>query len=222
MDEPSDIDTYIIWPGLTELAIAYRVYGMVHIPTDVAVSEMRFPVSQNYASSVAEAFWASDVSRIGYIPSVTVAPVINELVRLDGGADGVSSRVTPLSREEEAVGVMSSLALTGKLGGIVMQDNGFGNALTALTTWTLSYHLPLLIFANTRGSLGEYNSMIHSISSPVPRLLEATGIHCLELDRRSSPEDWRAVVTEAANHAQMTFRPVVVLGSFWNTDGKVA
>lgn len=60
---------------------------------------------QNYASAVAEAFWESDVERIGYIPSVTVAPVINELVRLDGGADGVSARVTPLSREEEAVGV---------------------------------------------------------------------------------------------------------------------
>lgn len=198
------------------------MYGMVRIPMIIMHAEMRLSVSQNYASAVAEAFWASDVARIGYIPSVTVAPVINELVRFDGGAEGVSPRVTPLSREEEAVGVLSSVALTGKLGGIVMQDNGFGNALTALTTWTLSYHLPLLIFANTRGSLGEYNSMIHTISSPVPRLLEATGIHYLELDRHSDPEDWKAVVTEAANHARMTFRPVVVLGSFWNTDGKVA
>ncbi len=179
-------------------------------------------MSISYAASVAEAFWASDVARVVYIPSVTVAPVIEELVRRDGGADGVSPRVTPLSREEEAVGVAGAAALCGKLGGIVMQDNGFGNALTALTTWTLSYHLPLLIFANTRGSLGEYNSMIHSISTAVPRLLEATGIHYLELDRRSGPEDWGAVVREAANHAQMTFRPVVVLGSFWNTDGRLA
>ena len=179
-------------------------------------------MTSSYAASVAEAFWASDVARVAYIPSVTVAPVIDELVRRDGGADGVSPRVTPLSREEEAVGVAGAAALYGDLGGIVMQDNGFGNALTALTTWTLSYHLPLLIFANTRGSLGEYNSMIHSISTPVPRLLEATGIHCLELDRRSGPEDWGAVVKEAANHARMTFRPVVVLGSFWNTDGRLA
>lgn len=175
-----------------------------------------------YAESVAEAFWASSVTRVGYIPSVTVAPVINELVSLDGGTEGVSARVTPLSREEEAVGVVGATALSGGLGGIVMQDNGFGNALTALTTWTVSYHLPLLVFANTRGSLGEYNSMIHSISGPVPRLLEATGIHFLELDRRSNSEDWGAVVKEAAHHAQMTFRPVVVLASFWNTDGKVA
>ena len=179
-------------------------------------------MSSRYARLVAEAIWASEVTRVGYIPSVTVAPVISELISIDGGADGLSRRVTPLSREEEAVGVAGAVALNGGLGAIVMQDNGVGNALTALTTWTLSYHLPLLVFANTRGSLGEYNSMIHRISSPVPRLLEATGIHCLELDRRSDAEDWSAVVKEAANHAQMTFRPVVVLGSFWNTDGKVA
>lgn len=202
---------------------------MVHIPivagidaTSLCLPKVRYTVSSSYASSVAEAIWASDVTRVGYIPSVTVAPVINELTRIDGGAHGVSSRVTPLSREEEAVGVLGAVALNGGLGAIVMQDNGFGNALTALTTWALSYHLPLLMFANTRGSLGEYNSMIHSISSPVPRLLEATGIHHLELDRRSDDEDWAAVVKEAANHARMTFRPVVVLGSFWNTDGKVA
>ncbi len=55
-----------------------------------------------------------------------------------------------------------------------MQDNGFGNALTALTTFAVSYHLPLLIVANTRGGLGEYNSMIHTISAPVPR---PAGLH---------------------------------------------
>lgn len=179
-------------------------------------------MSSIYARSVAEAIWASGVTRIGYIPSVTVAPVIDELVRLDNGTAGVSERVTPLSREEEAVGVTSAVALNGGLGAVVMQDNGFGNALTALTTWTLSYHLPLLIFANTRGSLGEYNSMIHSISAPVPRLLEATGIHHVELDRRTGPGDWSAVIKEAGHHARMTVRPVVVLASFWNTDGVVA
>ena len=122
-----------------------------------------------YAEAVADGIWAADVARVGYIPSVTVAPVINSLVTADGGVDGVSPRVTPLSREEEAVGVLSAVALTGALGAIVMQDNGFGNALTALTTFPLAYHLPLLIFANTRGGLGEYNSMIHSIGQPCRR-----------------------------------------------------
>ncbi|MGO1410494.1 MAG: thiamine pyrophosphate-binding protein [Microbacterium sp.] len=178
--------------------------------------------TRNYAQSAAAGIWRAGVDQVGYIPSVTVAPVISALVAADGGADGVSPRVTPLSREEEAIGVIGALPLAGKLGAVVMQDNGFGNALTALTTFSLSYHLPLLIFANTRGSLGEYNSMIHSVSQYVPTLLRTIGLPIVELDRRSSPQDWEDVVAEAGNHATMTYRPVVVLASFWNTDGKVA
>jgi sulfopyruvate decarboxylase subunit alpha len=175
-----------------------------------------------YAQAVADGIWAAGVARVGYIPSVTVAPVINALVAADGGVDGVSPRVTPLSREEEAIGVLGAVALTGALGAIVMQDNGFGNALTALTTFPLAYHLPLLIFANTRGGLGEYNSMIHSIGQAVPAMLRATGLPVFELDRRSTTGDWRETVRESGVHAVMTYRPVVVLGSFWNTDGSVA
>jgi sulfopyruvate decarboxylase subunit alpha len=175
-----------------------------------------------YAAAVADGIWASGAARVGYVPSVTVAPVVNALVASDGGADGVSPHVTPLSREEEAVGVMGAVAFTGGLGAVVMQDNGFGNALTALTTFALSYHLPLLVFANTRGGLGEYNSMIHSISQPTPAVLRAASLPVFELDRRSSARDWHDTVQEAGVHAVMTYRPVVVLGSFWNTDGKVA
>ncbi|MCS7477141.1 thiamine pyrophosphate-binding protein [Umezawaea endophytica] len=175
-----------------------------------------------YAKAVADGIWAANAAKVGYIPSVTVAPIIKALVASDGGSDGVSPRVTPLSREEEAIGVLGAFALTGALGAVVMQDNGFGNALTALTTFPLSYHLPLLIFANARGGLGEYNSMIHSISQPVPAVLRAFGVPVVELDRRNDVDDWRDTVREAGVHAVMTYRPVVVLGSFWNTDGMVA
>lgn len=121
-----------------------------------------------------------------------------------------------MSREEEAVGIIGALALAGRSGAIIMQDNGFGNALTALTTFALSYHLPLLIVANTRGGLGEYNSMIHSISEPAPDLLRAARIPTFSLGRLNPPADWEATVFEAGRHARMTHRPVVVLMEFWN------
>lgn len=178
--------------------------------------------TKTYAQAAADGIWRTGADLVGYIPSVTVAPVIDHLVATDGGADGISERVTPLSREEEAIGVVGALPLAGKFGAVVMQDNGFGNNLTALTTFSLSYHLPLLVFANTRGGLGEYNSMIHSISQPMPQILRAAGFQVVELDRRSSAADWEDVVAEAGNHARMTYRPVIVLASFWNTDGKVA
>ncbi|MGC0423310.1 hypothetical protein [Embleya sp. AB8] len=175
-----------------------------------------------YASAVAEGIRAAGADLVGYVPSVSVAPVIAALVAADGGVDGASARVFPLSREEEAMGVLGALPLAGRFGAIVMQDNGFGNALTALTTFNLAYHLPLLIVANTRGGLGEYNSMIHTLSQYVPDLLDRVGLRVFELDRRSDPGDWTAVIAEAGTHARMTFRPVVVLAHFWATDGKAA
>ncbi|SMX85383.1 sulfopyruvate decarboxylase subunit alpha [Brevibacterium sp. 239c] len=178
--------------------------------------------TKSYTQAVADGIWGAGADLIGYIPSVTIAPVIDHLVTADGGRAGISERVKPLSREEEAIGVLGALPLAGKFGAVVMQDNGFGNSLTALTTFSMSYHLPLLIFANTRGGPGEYNSMIHSISQPMPTVLRTVGLQVLELDRRSSSEDWEQTVAEAGVHARMTYRPVVVLGSFWNTDGRVA
>ncbi len=121
-----------------------------------------------------------------------------------------------MSREEEAVGIIGAVALAGRFGAIIMQDNGFGNALTALTTFALSYHLPLLIVANTRGGLGEYNSMIHSISEPAPQMLHAAGIPTFALGRLNPAGDWGATVYEAGRHARMTHRPVVVLMEFWD------
>jgi sulfopyruvate decarboxylase subunit alpha len=175
-----------------------------------------------YATAIANGIRASGAELVGYVPSVSVAPVITALVEADGGRDGQSAHVFPLSREEEAMGILGALPLTGKFGAIVMQDNGFGNALTALTTFNLAYHLPLLIVANTRGGLGEYNSMIHTLCQHVPDVLARVGLRVFELDRRSDPGDWQAVVTEAGTHARMTFRPVVVLAHFWATDTKAA
>ncbi|MCI2418175.1 thiamine pyrophosphate-binding protein [Saccharopolyspora sp. K220] len=167
-------------------------------------------------SGVAAAIRDLGCDFVAYVPSNSIAPIITELERTDPAAGTERPRVFPVSREEEAVGIIGALPLAGKFGAIVMQDNGFGNALTALTTFALSYHLPLLIVANTRGGLGEYNSMIHSISGAVPAVLSATAIPVFTVDRRDSPEDWRGTVAEAGKHARMTFRPVVVLMEFFD------
>jgi sulfopyruvate decarboxylase subunit alpha len=166
---------------------------------------------------VVEAVLGMHPDAVAYVPSSSIAGIIHGLIDNAGTHAG---RVFPVSREEEAVGIIGALPLSGKFGVIVMQDNGFGNALTALTTFAASYHLPMLILANTRGGLGEYNSMIHSISVPVPDMLRSANIALFRLDRRNAPEDWGATVTEAGKHARMTFRPVVVLMEFFDFNDK--
>jgi sulfopyruvate decarboxylase subunit alpha len=171
-------------------------------------------VTQERHREVVDAVLDLAPNGVGYVPSASIAPIIKALI--EHGQKGDLARVFALSREEEAVGVMGAYPLAGQFGVLVMQDNGFGNALTALTTFAVSYHLPLLIIANTRGGLGEYNSMIHSISAPVPELLRASQVPVYAVDRRNSPHDWGATVREAGNHARMTYRPTVVLMEFFD------
>jgi sulfopyruvate decarboxylase subunit alpha len=139
-----------------------------------------------------------------YVPSSHSAPVIRNLL-----AAGV--RAVMANREDEAVAVASGLVLSGRRAAIVMQDNGFGNALTALTTLSLAYHVGLPIVANSRGGLGEYNAMIQSISARVPDLLAAAGVRVFGLGPSDPVPVWRRTVSSAAELAGMQRAPIVTL-----------
>jgi sulfopyruvate decarboxylase subunit alpha len=139
-----------------------------------------------------------------HVPSSHVAPVIR----------GLEERGIPAlmaNREEEAIGLVGGMVLGGRRAALVMQDNGFGNALTALTTFAKAYHLGFPIVANTRGGLGEYNAMIHTFCEAVPELLHAASIRVDRLGPAESPDLWRISTKAAAVHSVMTHRPIVVL-----------
>lgn len=171
-------------------------------------------IAAERAAGAARGLERAGLDLLAFVPSNTIAPIIEQL-RGREGQPGMP-RTFPVGREEEAVGIIGAANLCGARGAIVMQDNGFGNALTALATWAVAYHTPLPIIANTRGGLGEYNSMIHTISAAAPDLLKAIDVPVFTLDRRSDPDDWEATVFEATRHAWMTHRPVVVLMEFWD------
>lgn len=179
-------------------------------------------LAERRRAAVVAALRGLECDFVAYVPSNSIAGIITGLEEAGASGDPARPAVFPVSREEEAVGVIGALPLAGKFGAIIMQDNGFGNALTALTTFAVAYHLPLLIVANTRGGLGEYNSMIHAISENVPALLRSSGIPVFPLDRRTGPDDWYGTVAEAGRHARMTYRPVVVLMEFFDTAKEAA
>jgi sulfopyruvate decarboxylase subunit alpha len=139
-----------------------------------------------------------------YVPSSHVATIITGLQ--DTGVRGLLA-----NREDEAVGIAGGLILAGRRTAIVMQDNGFGNALTVLTTFAKAYHVGLPIVANTRGGLGEYNAMIHSFSEGVPGMLASAGVRVERLGPSEPPELWRTTTRAVAEHAVMTRRPVALL-----------
>ena len=84
---------------------------------------------------------------------------------------------------------------------MIFQDNGIGNMLTALLTFPQPYHLPLFGIITRRGGLGEYNSMIHTISERAEALLDAAGVRWFQLDARTPIEDWAPTIERGYDYA---------------------
>jgi sulfopyruvate decarboxylase subunit alpha len=165
------------------------------------------------AAAIAQAFADTSTRAIAHVPSSAITPLLTHMLER-AGEPGVPELI-PVGREEEAIGIVGGMNLVEHRAAVLMQDNGFGNALTAIATWASAYHIPLPIFANDRGGLGEYNSMIHAISGSARDLLDVLRVPVFDLTFRERPDAWHDVAVEAIEHAWLTRRPVAVTMNFW-------
>jgi sulfopyruvate decarboxylase subunit alpha len=159
--------------------------------------------------AVIEGVEAIDPEFVLHLPSSTLKLVLVHF--LDGPGARPGRRIFPIPREEEGISILSGLALAGRRAVMIFQDNGIGNMLTALLTFPQPYHLPIFGIITRRGGLGEYNSMIHTISERSEALLDAADVRWFQLDGQTAIEDWAATLQRAYTFAQTTHRPVFVL-----------
>jgi sulfopyruvate decarboxylase subunit alpha len=140
-----------------------------------------------------------------FVPCSTAAEILAHFRARPGVA------AFPVTREEEGVGILAGLRLAGRRAVLLMQDTGFGNALTALTTFGQAYHVPMLIVATRTGGPGEINAAVPAYAEGVPAILAAAGLSVLALDARTPLPEWERTVVGAQRYAETAHRPVVVL-----------
>lgn len=92
---------------------------------------------------------ANEVKLVSYVPDGVLANLINMLE-----ADEYF-RVVPVTREEEAVGVLSGGYLGGTRGALLMQSSGLGNSINALASLSISEQIPFLMLISVRGDMGD-------------------------------------------------------------------
>lgn len=148
---------------------------------------------------------AIDPEYVLHLPSSTLKQIINHCL------ERPNTHTFPIPIEQEGVGILSGLVLSGARAVMIIQDNGIGNLLTALTTFPQAYHLGQLIIVSQRGGLGEYNSMIHTFCEHVEGILDAAQIRYFKLDGTVPLDDWPSTVSRAYDYCQTTHRPVMVL-----------
>jgi sulfopyruvate decarboxylase subunit alpha len=161
------------------------------------------------SQAVIDGIEAIDPEFVLHLPSSTLKLVLGHF--LDGSGARPGRRIFPIPREEEGISILSGLALAGRRAVMIFQDNGIGNLLTALLTFPQPYHLPLFGVVTRRGGLGEYNSMIHTISERSEALLDAAHVRWFQLDGRTPIEEWPATLERGYAFAVTTHRPVLVM-----------
>jgi sulfopyruvate decarboxylase subunit alpha len=104
----------------------------------------------------------------------------------------------PAVREDVALGIASAAHLTGRRGGILLQNSGLGNVVNPLTSFNLIYRIPVLMVVSWRGYGGKDAPEHLIMGEKTPGLLHTLGIpHAvLEVDTLEENLRWAVSVME--------------------------
>lgn len=165
------------------------------------------------AEALLEAIRRLDLEFLPYVPCSTAARVLAEASRWP------TISVFPVTKEEEGVGVVCGHLLAGRRSALLMQDTGFGNALTALLTFAQPYHIPAVLLATRTGGAGEINSAVSDYSERLPSVLSAAGLYHVLFDARLPLDQWATEIVALERYARTAHRPVVVLADLKRREG---
>ena len=89
-------------------------------------------------------------------------------------------------RVKKKGGVVAGQHVGGQRGAVLMPTSGVGNAINALASLAIPYHVPMPLFIGWRGDLGEFNATQVLMGQALRPILEALRIPYFVL---THPED---------------------------------
>lgn len=107
--------------------------------------------------------------------------------RIKGLIDLAGRRIrsTPLTREEEGVGICAGAALAGRFPAMIVQSSGVGNMVNALMSLTSFYQLPLAVFVSRRGVYAESIAAQVPMGQALPGLIDSLGLGYTQIEDAS-------------------------------------
>lgn len=144
----------------------------------------------------------NDVTFVAYLPDTPLSSLI-ETVESDDEFTAVR-----VSREEEAVGILSGAWLGHSRGALLCQSSGLATALNGLGSLSKPARIPFLGLVTRRGNLAEFNLAQVPFGYNMPQILDTMSIRNESVE---SPENLEQYADMAIKSAFSTEEPYMLL-----------
>jgi len=104
---------------------------------------------------------------------------------------------TPVTREEEGIGVLAGAFLAGKKPAILMQNSGIGNCINAICSLLNYYKIPVIFIISHRGTEGEKINAQIPMGLATKPLLESINVKYYEIPNTENLYLIKKGITEA-------------------------
>ena len=96
------------------------------------------------------------------------------------------------TREEEAIGIATGMTLSGKKSLVFMQNAGFANSLSTITSLVQLYQIPMILLIGWRGFLKNDAPEHEKIGKIQPKLIKTIGLESKIIDEKNFKNvcDW--------------------------------
>ena len=122
---------------------------------------------------------------------------------------------TPVSREEDGVGILAGAYMAGRKPALVMQNSGFGNSVNAVCSLLNFYKIPVIFIISHRGSPGEPVVAQNVMGDAIAGIMAASGVRAISIGH---PNQLAQVDGEiAAAFAEKRSLGLLLPFSFWET-----
>ena len=111
------------------------------------------------------------------VPCKYLAELIT-IVEKDGGVT-----YTPVTREEEGMGLLAGAYIAGRRPSIIMQNTGLGNCVNAICSLINYYHIPIIFVVSHRGTTGELIDAQRPLAAVTTDLLRLLNIDVVVLGK---------------------------------------
>ena len=109
------------------------------------------------------------------------------------------------TREEEAIGIASGMSMSGSNSVVFMQNAGFANSISTITSLTELYEIPIIFLIGWRGYLKNDAPEHKKIGQIQPKLLKDIGLPTRIIDKKN----WKKFSLWAINKMKKFYKVVV-------------